>query len=862
MVKRLKNAYSKKPDLFSVSVITGAFLFVVVFNLFILRRGVAWGSDMDWSSQHFMIPEYIRMRFLETGDHHPDFAMQLGGGQNIYNLAYYGMANPLYLPAYFMPCVNMAVYVQGVSMAGVLVSALMSYYFFKRHFRGMMPLLLGLMFLFAAPLIFHSHRHIMFVNYYPFLMALLFAVRGRDSALNCFLTGLFSYCIMCTSYFYSVGSFAAVGTYMVFSCIEQDQKIKVRAIAGRIWKKLVFIVIGCVCAAHLWMPAFAAIISGRASTSVEVPLTSLIIPVVNFGVLLYSPYSAGMSCFSPVSIIALLRNGTRSERFLAGVMAGCVLLPLIVYLMNGTMYVDGKAFIPFIPLLLIICGRFFDRLKERKVDLRFTVIVFAITAVLSLTQGSFSKSQLIIVVVDTIFTILTIYICVKKQHLRAVTVMAIVFSFSICMVTNAMDTLVKRDTIRELYSTTQKELVENILDEDTDLYRFAEDASLSMTVNQIYRTDYLTTNIYSSLSNPEFRNFRFYSSGSEIGTRNNAIHKQPKNIVFNTLMGCRYRLVRNDEEMFGEHEVASDGDYRVLKNDYALPLGYACANAMAAEHYKHLQWELQQETLLDNIIIPSDMEGDARFPESTERLDIDFGDLSDTKGMTYSNRTLTVNSKKPIHTVLPLDEPISGKVLILTAFADNRIGRLSHQADAILIVNGVKNKLTDPNWKYNNGNYAFSYIISSDEPITELKMDFSAGNYNISGLEAYTMDGSVLSRTMDNKDALIIDKEEHIGDSISGTVNVRKDGWFNFSIPYDKYFEVRVDGEKVDYYRTNLAFIGFPITAGEHRIELEYHAPMRLAGIRVTMCGVFAGAVMLIVAAAFDVKRKKKENLK
>ena len=862
MIKRLRNAYSRRPDLFSVSVITGAFLFVVVLNLFVLRHGVVWGSDMDWSSQHFMIPEYLRMRFFGTGDHHPDFAIQLGGGQNIYNFAYYGIANPLYLPAYFMPSVNMAVYVQAISMAGILVSALMSYYFFKRHFSGMMPLLLGLMFLFAGPLIFHSHRHIMFVNYYPFLMALLFTVRGRDCALNCFLMGLFSYCMVCTSYFYSVGAFAAVGIYMVFNCIEQDQKIKVKAIIGKMWKKCVFAVIGCVCAAHFWMPSLAAIVSGRASTSVDVSLTSLIIPVVNFSVLLYSPYSAGMSCFSPVSIIALLRNGTRSERFLAGVMASCILLPLVVYLMNGTMYVDGKAFIPFIPLLLIICGRFFNRLRDKQVDLRFTVIVFAITAVLSLTQGSFSKSQLIIVVVDTIFTILTIYICVKKQHLRAVTVMAIVFSFSICMVTNAMDTLVKRDTIKELYSTTQKELVENILDEDTDLYRFAEDASLSMTVNQIYRTDYLTTNIYSSLSNPEFRNFRFYSSGSEIGTRNNAIHKQPKNIVFNTLMGCRYRLVRNDEEMFGEHEVASDGDYRVLKNDYALPLGYACANAMAVEHYKHLQWELQQETLLDNIIIPSDMEGDARFPESTERLDIDFGDLSDTKGIIYSNRTFTINSKKPIHAVLPLEKPVDGKVLIVTAFADNRIGKLSHQADVILTVNGVKNKLTDPNWKYNNGNYAFSYIISSDEPITELKMDFSAGNYNISGLEAYTMDGSVLSRTMDNKDALIIDKEEHIGDSISGTVNVRKDGWFNFSIPYDKYFEVRVDGEKVDYYRTNLAFIGFPITAGEHRIELEYHAPMRLAGIRVTMCGVFAGAVMLIVAAAFDVKRKKKENLK
>ena len=77
MIKRLRNAYSRRPDLFSVSVITGAFLFVVVLNLFVLRHGVVWGSDMDWSSQHFMIPEYLRMRFFGTGDHHPDFAIQL-----------------------------------------------------------------------------------------------------------------------------------------------------------------------------------------------------------------------------------------------------------------------------------------------------------------------------------------------------------------------------------------------------------------------------------------------------------------------------------------------------------------------------------------------------------------------------------------------------------------------------------------------------------------------------------------------------------------------------------------------------------------------------------------------------------------
>ena len=56
------------------------------------RYGV-FGANMDWISQHSVIPDYFRKQFYETGNLFPEFAMNLGGGQNIYNYSYYGLSD-------------------------------------------------------------------------------------------------------------------------------------------------------------------------------------------------------------------------------------------------------------------------------------------------------------------------------------------------------------------------------------------------------------------------------------------------------------------------------------------------------------------------------------------------------------------------------------------------------------------------------------------------------------------------------------------------------------------------------------------------------------------------------------------------
>lgn len=59
-------------------------------------------------------------------------------------------------------------------------------------------------------------------------------------------------------------------------------------------------------------------------------------------------------------------------------------------------------------------------------------------------------------------------------------------------------------------------------------------------------------------------------------------------------------------------------------------------------------------------------------------------------------------------------------------------------------------------------------------------------------------------------------------DNLGINYNAEKDGWLVFHYPYDKKWNVLVDGVKKDIYRVNYSFIGIPIGKGDHKILLQY----------------------------------------
>ncbi|MBQ9078884.1 MAG: YfhO family protein [Ruminococcus sp.] len=847
-MKKIRTFVKKHPDAGAIIILSLIFIFITAITMILRTEGFIWGSDTDWKSQHFAIPEYFRLRFYETHDLFPDFALQIGGGQNIYNFSYYGIANPLYLPAYALPFVKMSTYIQIVSLAIVIISSIEGYYFFKGHFRQKTALILAIMFLCSGGLLYHSHHHIMFMNYFPFLMGLLIGCRRNDTPQNTVFITVMSYCILCTSFYFSVGCFSAVIVYLIFIQLSDKGRFSLIQFIRTHLTKLIGIAAGCLCSAFMWMPTLMAILSGREKSSAVLDFADMLLLDVNLSTILYSGYSMGLTVFVLFSALYMLIKGKRNIKFLSFLLITFTLTPLINYIINAFMYLDGKAFLPFGPIMLLITGYF---LSEEHLDFQCTIksaVLLMLIGIMNILLDNFNvefQKLTIPITAAIIFTaFFMIYIC-RCEREKLLPFYAAAGSVIICLINNCIDKFATSDNVKDFYNIEIEETILSTIENDPDMYRFANTVHNEVTVNRVFGMNYLSTSSYSSVNNPFLRDFRFNTSLSENRSRNNAIQNQPYNILFTTLMGCRYRMSSENMRMYDEEIVAELEDCTLYRNDYAFPLGYASSEVMNEDAFNELPPQFKAETLLNNIIIPEITE--SRTDYMAEQLFPDMTPLINDPHVTYENGIYTVNTQTEFTAEIMLEKFSENKILIVTTSANNTIGSPLMYSDVFLIVNGVKNKLTDPRWKYCNKNYDFTYVLSSYDIADRLTLTFSPGLYTISDIQVYALDASVLDTARKNKDEFIIDRNNSLKDSVIGRIDVRKDGWFNISLPYDKNFKVTVDGEPVEYFKTNTAFIGFPITAGHHDIEISFEAPLKKVGISTTVVSVILFGLYITV---------------
>ena len=98
-------------------------------------------------------------------------------------------------------------------------------------------------------------------------------------------------------------------------------------------------------------------------------------------------------------------------------------------------------------------------------------------------------------------------------------------------------------------------------------------------------------------------------------------------------------------------------------------------------------------------------------------------------------------------------------------------------------------------------------------------------------------------------------------DRFSGTINVPEGRTAIFTtIPYDKGWIVKVDGERVETYENLDALLGFDVPAGEHEIECRYMPALYVTAAKLSLVG---GAAFLSVLAGefvYRIIRKNKEK--
>ena len=194
----------------------GLFFFsLLLCRLFVLQYGV-FGSSIDWISQHSTLADYFRKRFYATGNLFPDFAWNLGGGQNIYHFAYYGLLSPTVLLSYLFPFIPMDLWVMGSSALLYAADAVLFYRWISKkglHYGNC--LFTSLFFTCSTALLYHSYNQLMFVNYMPFLLLALLGVDRHFQRRKSGLLILSVLGMILTSFYFSVGGLLALTAYAV-----------------------------------------------------------------------------------------------------------------------------------------------------------------------------------------------------------------------------------------------------------------------------------------------------------------------------------------------------------------------------------------------------------------------------------------------------------------------------------------------------------------------------------------------------------------------------------------------------------------------------------------------------------------------
>ena len=122
----------------------------------------------------------------------------------------------------------------------------------------------------------------------------------------------------------------------------------------------------------------------------------------------------------------------------------------------------------------------------------------------------------------------------------------------------------------------------------------------------------------------------------------------------------------------------------------------------------------------------------------------------------------------------------------------------------------------------------FTYAVGLEKGQKTVRLSLGKGEYTIKDMSAYN--GVLNEDTGLYQSVFRVDKEQTKGNLIQGRIKSQKDGMFITSIPFDKGFEMTIDGVKVKCEKVNKAFLGFHLEAGKHKIRILYHAPGVTAG--------------------------------
>lgn len=287
-------------------------------------------------------------------------------------------------------------------------------------------------------------------------------------------------------------------------------------------------------------------------------------------------------------------------------------------------------------------------------------------------------------------------------------------------------------------------------------------------------------------------------------------------------------------------EKAIDNDYglkllcekdgkKIYENCNMLSIGFCYSSFIEEEALKELKIQERRFALLDSCVLNADVA--ARISGLNKAV-------SQAYKRTIMGEELTYEYDAELHKI-SFAEVDSDKVIELTfdmegrsnSFGALNYGNVEERLGSVSI--GSKETLSSQSFVFTGNNISYFQCGSEMNDIHIVVYDKDA---------YYKMADQYLQERKKSQ----FNCKDFMPNYISGTVNSEEDSILYFSIPYDKGWNIYIDGEKADLLQVNYGFIGAYLKAGEHDVVLDYQVPYLRISIIISMIGIAAIVVWCV----------------
>lgn len=570
--------------------------------------------------------------------------------------------------------------------------------------------------------------------------------------------------------------------------------------------------------------------------------------------------------------------------FLGSVVA--LIFPIFGYVFNGLSYANNRwAFVlSFIVALLTaeMYPRLFLMTKRQKIGIGAGIVLYIILcAVISVSGGKMLKNPGIMAACIMMVVFYAVFLIFQKMGYDSRTRSARIVTAVLLLISVGIHGYYRFNTNQYAYANEflkQGTALKELRTENITMLKNVKDSSLYRVHAEGYRyknygliNDLNTISGYYSITPKCVTDTvkSYETLGMQYADKYKGLDQR---IGLLSLSGVKYMTIPKEKKIGKEQTTASDvpygmkkvkqnGNLTLYKNPYALPFGYGYDSYMTEEQYDQLNGVEREQAMLNGVVLNEKPQQsilnhienakDGNILSTT----ISENDISSPKGKKYCKITVPVEKDKETYLYFKNLE-YKGKIKINDKFLlEGKKGTSS----ILVSDNDVQQKIHIQNptnsYYFGRKDYMVKLNHHTSKSKETVRLDFQVpGNYEYDDITLITVKKQNTFHKLENLKKHTLKNIEYRENTFKGNFQTDKDRMLCVTIPYSDGWSAKVDGQNAKIYKANGMYMGIFMTAGEHKVELNYMTPGLKMGAVVSLAGWAALAILALLRRKYVIK--------